>query len=296
MSIPESQLETWSHQGSVAQSSSTYQSIKAVLEAPGTPYASQSYQVFLQGSYGNDTNIWAESDVDVVIQLNSSYYEDVSGLSQAELSAYNSQSTPASYTWNQFKQDVISVLKQAYGSDVNVGEKAIQIAARNGRRKADVIVASQFRKYQSFQSVYNQAYVEGIKFWTLSSVEMINFPKQHSTNLTQKHQRSQSWFKPVVRIFKNMRGKMVDRGLISRDTAPSYYVEGLLYNVPADNFGRTYEQSVMNSINWMLNADRSQFVCANEQYYLCHPTSPVTWRAEKRDAFLNGVVQLWNDW
>ena len=32
MAIPEAQLETWSHQGSVTQSSSTYASIKNMLE------------------------------------------------------------------------------------------------------------------------------------------------------------------------------------------------------------------------------------------------------------------------
>ena len=55
MAIPESHLETWSHQGSVSQSSATYNTIKNVLEAVDTPYAGKTYCVFLQGSYGNDT-------------------------------------------------------------------------------------------------------------------------------------------------------------------------------------------------------------------------------------------------
>ena len=63
MPIPESQLETWSHQGSIAQSSATHNSIRNVLVAGGTPYAGRTFEVFLQGSYGNSTNIYAESDV-----------------------------------------------------------------------------------------------------------------------------------------------------------------------------------------------------------------------------------------
>ena len=62
MAIPESQLETWAHQGSVSQSSTTYNTIKNVLEADDTPYAGKSYSVFLQGSYGNDTNIGKKWD------------------------------------------------------------------------------------------------------------------------------------------------------------------------------------------------------------------------------------------
>jgi hypothetical protein len=80
MAIPESQLEDWSHQGSITQSKATYGTVKRSLEAPDTHYAGgNSFEVFLQGSYGNDTNIYAESDVDVVIRLDSVYYYDVSG-------------------------------------------------------------------------------------------------------------------------------------------------------------------------------------------------------------------------
>ncbi len=77
MSIPESQLEIWSHQGSVTQSSATYNTIKSALEVEGSPYADKDYEVFLQGSYGNDTNIYAESDVDIVIKLNDCFRHDL---------------------------------------------------------------------------------------------------------------------------------------------------------------------------------------------------------------------------
>jgi tRNA nucleotidyltransferase (CCA-adding enzyme) len=81
MAIPESQLETWSHQGSITQSSTTYGTVKRALEADDTKYANQAFKVFLQGSYGNDTNIYAESDVDIVIRLDSTYHFDIGALS-----------------------------------------------------------------------------------------------------------------------------------------------------------------------------------------------------------------------
>jgi tRNA nucleotidyltransferase (CCA-adding enzyme) len=73
MAIPEAQLQTWSHQGAIAGSSSTYATVKNVLEAATTPYAAKRYKVFLQGSYGNDTNIYSESDVDIVIRLDTPF-------------------------------------------------------------------------------------------------------------------------------------------------------------------------------------------------------------------------------
>ena len=93
-----------------------------------------------------------------------------------------------------------------------------------------------------------------------------------------------------------MRSRLVDDGKIASDTAPSYYIEGLLYNVPNDKFGGSFGDSFVNCINWIQSADRSQFVCANEQYYLLRENSAVTWRTAKCDAFLAAVTQLWNNW
>ena len=70
LAIPETQLDTWAKQGSITGSSTTYNHIKGTLEAGTTPYAGKTYRVFLQGSYGNDTNIYSESDVDIVISSN----------------------------------------------------------------------------------------------------------------------------------------------------------------------------------------------------------------------------------
>ncbi len=141
MAIPESQLDTWSHQGSVAQSANTYSTLKSVLEASTTPYAAKNFSVFLQGSYGNDTNIYAESDVDIVIRLDDCFQSDLSKLTEEEKAAYRAAFSDATYTHVDFKRDVLATLKAQYGSAVKAGDKAIAIDASGARRKADVIVA-----------------------------------------------------------------------------------------------------------------------------------------------------------
>ncbi len=83
MAIPEAQFETWSKQGAMKQSRDTYATVKDVTEASDALYANEGYASFLQGSYGNDTNIYADSDVDVVMRLESTYYKDISQLSVA---------------------------------------------------------------------------------------------------------------------------------------------------------------------------------------------------------------------
>ena len=147
MAIPEKQLDTWSHQGSVTQSSATYATVKNSLEATDTKYAGKAFEVFLQGSYGNDTNIYAESDVDVVIRLDSIYHYDVSALTAQELAAFNANLIPGSYPYADYKAHVIAALEQSFGSaDIQAGKKAVKIKAKGNRRNADVVIATEFQQ------------------------------------------------------------------------------------------------------------------------------------------------------
>src|SRR5690349_2546334 len=77
MAIPLAQLQTWSSQGSIAQSKATYAAVKSALEDGNTTYTDRNFKVFLQGSYGNDTNIYAESDVDVVVRYDGAFFHDI---------------------------------------------------------------------------------------------------------------------------------------------------------------------------------------------------------------------------
>jgi tRNA nucleotidyltransferase (CCA-adding enzyme) len=115
MGIPESQLDTWSHQGSIAQSSTTYATIKSALEAADTKYSGKSYEVFLQGSYGNNTNIYAESDVDVVIRLDSTYHYDTTSLTPQELLVFNAGFIPGTYPYAEYKAHVVAALQKRFG-------------------------------------------------------------------------------------------------------------------------------------------------------------------------------------
>lgn len=297
MPIPEPQLDTWSHQGSIQGSSSTYNSVKNTLEAFETPYAAKSYSVFLQGSYGNDTNIYSESDVDIVICLNDCFQSDLSDLSPEDKTAWRQAHNDATYTHVEFKKDVISVLAEKYGDSVIEGKKAVMIEASGNRRKCDVITAIQYRRYFKFDSLDDQSYTEGICFYMQDGTRIANYPKQHRENLTEKHQDSNGWLKPMVRIMKNIRTKLVEDGLLEGGMAPSYFIEGLLSNVPSEKFEQDYQTCFVNAINWLQNdAVKADLVCANKQYYLLRDGYPTCWPSADCDAFLNAAVSLWNDW
>lgn len=296
MAIPESQLETWARQGSIDQSKDTYATVRRCLMAHDTAFASKQFEVFLQGSYGNDTNIYSESDVDVVIRLDSTYHYDARNLTAGDLAAFNARFSPATYSYSEFKLDVLSALQKSFESAVTVGKKAITIAPAGNRRKLDVLVATQFRNYGNFAQFPQEQFEEGICFWTSGGERIVNYPRQHSENCTRKHQATSSWFKPTVRILKNMRQCMVKNGKIPPSLAPSYFLEGLLYNVPNSLFNGSYESMMAAAFDWALEADPSQFICANEQYYLLRDVPHVCWPGADCVRFLSAAKDFWNGW
>ncbi len=298
MAIPETQLETWSNRGSVTQSSTTYNTVKNVLEDGTGAYAAKAHEVFLQGSYGNATNIYAESDVDIVIRLSSDvlFYHDLTLLPVDQQERFKAAFSDATYSYSDFKREVFAHLKAAYGDAATQGDKAVRIAAGGGRRNSDVIACAPYRRYYKFNGTFDQSYDEGIMFYTADGTQIVNYPKQHAAHCVKKNQDTDGWYKPTVRVLKNMRCRMVDDGMIEGKTAPSYYIEGLLYNVPTEHFGESYDATFVNCYNWLVQADRDKWVTANEQYKLLHPSSSVTWRADKCDQFLTQLRSLWTDW
>ena len=100
-------------------------------------------------------------------------------------------------------------------------------------------------------------------FFDPSGQRIVNYPRQHSTNCKTKHQNTEMRFKPVVRMFKNIRGKLVKDRLIARDVAPSYYIEGLLYNVPDHEFTTGHQDCFIDFLNCIRldSASRPYKVC-----------------------------------
>jgi hypothetical protein len=296
MAIPESQLETWSHQGAIAISRDTYTSIRGALEAWNTSYADKDFEIFLQGSYGNDTNIWADSDVDIVIMLKSTFRADTSQLPLDQFLNYDRAFPNATYQLSDFKNGVLWQLTTVYGClNVHEGNKAIKIESTANRLGADVVVCNQYRYYRYCYGDVLQSYDQGIIFSGVGVEDIINYPKLHSQNCTNKHQNTRRMFKPMIRIFKNMRNRLIDDGAIAEDVAPSYFIEGMLYNVPDLKFSGTLGDTFCNSVNWLRNVDRSNFVCANRVQGL-FGNSSVQWNSYQCTSFLNALADLWRGW
>ncbi|MBS0657251.1 MAG: nucleotidyltransferase [Verrucomicrobia bacterium] len=294
MAIPELQLETWSHQGAIQGSAATYQAIKGVLESSQEQFASSQFQVFLQGSYGNDTNVYAESDVDVVIRYDGAYYYDTSFLGEAEKLLFQANLASVSYPYQTYRQDVMRTLAGAFGASVAPGNNSIKIGASGSLRSADVVPAFEYRRFTRYQSILDNSYIAGIAFIRTDGTFIANFPKLHSSEATLKHQRTMGNFKPMVRIFKNIRSRLVTAGKIEAGSAPSYFIEGLLFNVPDSYFAGTYQSMFAACVDWLrAQQDRSNWTCVNGQYPLLRDGDPVCWTQRNCSSYLGAVAEFW---
>jgi hypothetical protein len=285
MAIPESQLVTWSHQGSQVQSASTYQTIRGVLDDPNSPFYNWTYRIFLQGSYGNDTNIYADSDVDVVICLTSVYYGDITHLNDGEKARYQANSSPGGISFNEFKAQVLAWLTKKFGAGVKAGKKAIFIPGNGSRRDADVLVCVANKVFTSYPATGEPTFVEGICFWTSDGEKVVNYPRQHLENCTAKNGASAGRFKPSIRILKNMRNAMIDRGYINEGLAPSYFIEGMLSNVPTLHFVASHQQTFENYMRWLETAPTGDLTCANDIHYLLRDGHSVCWNVADFNTF-----------
>ena len=295
MAITETQLETWSHIGSQQQSALTYQAIRSVLMHPNAPYAGRGFEIFLQGSYGNDTNVrGSESDIDVVICLTDVFNSDISGLDPADKQAYEANRSPASYGYSEFKVEVLAWLRENFGNGVTPGKKAIAVPGNGNRRDADVLACIEHHRYTSYRSALTNRHHVGINFISRDGDRIINFPKQHKQNCTSKHQATSSRFKSNVRVLKNLRNAMVNDGNLRKGVAPSYFLEGMLWNVPNQNFVAGYQQSFENYLYWLEGCNANDLSCANDLHWLIRENSHICWNMHSFRTFLAAARQYWN--
>ena len=279
MPIPEAQLETWSHQGAAIGSKTTVRVRKECTRIRVSQLHGSQFQRVLTGLLWEQYRTFSQKVMSTSLSVTKAHTiatsKIASGLRQKELISLLTEElhpTPMIRLRGMLK------LTDSFGADVRPGTKAINILANGSRRSADVIPAFNFRRYYRYKSDSDCGYFEGISFFTSAAKRIDNFPNVHSGNATTKHQATNGNFKPMIRIFKNIRGRLVDDGVLQKGDAPSYFIEGLLYNIPPAQFTGTYSNMVYNILKWLHdNPDHTKFVCVNERYYLLRDNDSVCW-------------------
>lgn len=229
--VTEQEAKSWTAPGAQDAAQRTYASVKEALNR-SSRLAGYDYEVFLQGSYANATNIRGDSDVDIVAMLKTTFIRDTSRLSAAERQREERRTSPATVTVDQFRQDVHSALVDYYGSSRIEGRnKCIRVAGRDGYLDADVVPAYQLRRYMTYPEYGEPRFIEGIQIRPLQGEAIVNYPKEHRDNGATKNTECSDRYKPTVRQVKRLAVRAIDKGLITRKEAPGYVLECMVFNV-----------------------------------------------------------------
>lgn len=259
--------------------------------------------IFIQGSHKNNTITYGGGDVDVVVKLESTYYRGLDRLPAQQAELYREHHDgDVNYDDRDLRNDIIRALRVARVAYEN-GRKAIQIPKKNNRLAfgADIVPCCEYRWYEQYEGQRDseQAYTPGIAFKTNDSRSrlVVNYPKQHYEQGTDKNGQTNGNYKETVRLFKNARDKAVEEELITKEVAPSYFIECLLYSVPDDRFDRPVRQRYPAIMNW-LQDNRHQWSGFKSQNDLLplFGDDPDLWSRSDAHEFVNGLVILWNDW
>lgn len=226
------EARNWTASGAQDGAKRTYASIKQALEQAGLNRR-YSFEVFLQGSYANATNIRGDSDVDVVAMLTSTSIPDLSLLSAAEKARHQSQRSPGTVTLAEFRRDVHEALTNYYGtSRVHGKDKCIRVDGKDSYLDADVVPAYQVRRYTSFPVAGRPEFVEGIQIRPRSGGSIVNYPKEHIRNGASKNGACHERYKATVRQVKRLAVRAIAQSRFTKQDAPGYLLECLVYNVP----------------------------------------------------------------
>jgi len=250
--------------------------------------------IFLQGSYKNDTDVTKSSDVDVVVRLETVWTSNKEVLPPAQLQKYNQTYSSVNYGFKDFNSHILQALVTHFGKQyISNDDKCLKIKEHIKFCNADVIPCLTYRNYGFFENANNQKFDEGIYFITNQNIKVVNYPKQHYDSLTSKSFETNGNFKSTVRMFKNIKDDLIDKGHLGEDVAKSYFIENLLFNVPNNLFSGTYTERFKNVLNLLIeqfnNSKFSGYYCANGIIPLFSSTA---WSLDKVETFLRALIKV----
>ncbi len=253
MTVTSTETVGWTAIGAQDAAQRTYASIKQALRAHPN-LTEDKVEIFLQGSYANDTNVKVDSDIDVVVMLPNTFASDTTRLTSIEKQSYDLSWVPAVYTSQDLRRDIEQALNTFYRGYVEPKNKCIRVNKRDGYLDADVVPAIQHRLYHKFTNSLDY-FTEGTALYPKNGGMTINYPKEHKKNGTTKNKVCNELFKPTVRQLKNLKRHAVNQGLIDPKNAPGYLLECLVYNAPPQLFATHDHVRLGYIMTWLNRSD-----------------------------------------
>jgi hypothetical protein len=266
--------------------------VKAAIAA-SAKLSAMNVTVLPQGSYRARTNVKQDSDVDICVRLNSTFFADYPEGKKREDFGHS----PGSISFSDFKNLVHEALNSYFGAGfVTPGNKAFDIHETAYRLDADVVAALEYRRYTGrFNGDGSHHFYAGVAFDCDDGKRVVNWPEQNFTNGQAKHEATGRRFKKMVRILKHLRNVMQDEKNAAANNIASFLIECLVWKVPNSSFGHeTFKQDIREVLAHTFNNTLSDEKCSdwvevNELKYLFRPGQ--AWTRQQAHDFLSAA---WN--
>ena len=296
MPIPENQLKIWAQPGTVKGAKNTHAAIRNALKRPQWP-DDVRYRTYVQGSYRNNTHLRRQSDVDVVVELTSFPVRDGSLLSGSQKRLLEERFPEPEYGWRRFRRNVLRAVADRFGaSRVREGKKTLKLVMESPEIPVDVVVAVRYLKYTEYSGRRSYRNIEGMGLYLPTEKRwIVNYPHMHRQNGVAKEKATNWRFRPCIRMFKNARARLVDEGRLAADTARSYQIECLLYNVPDRLLRGSYQSVYSSALYWLCRNDLTRFPCQNKlvPMFNCGPDS---WNDRDAETLIGALIKQYEDW
>lgn len=210
-------------------------------------------KVYAKGSYANQTNVRADSDVDVVVENQDAVYYDYFPPQIAPSPDFNIDPYQGPWTPTLWREEVRLAMVAKFGAaDVDTsGEVAMTIAEVPGSRpSADVVPSFDYRR---FDSTDRSHFHVGSKVFKRTSGSIDNYPDQQKANGVRKNTATGGRYKKCVRALKNAENYLADQHAIK--ALPSYLMECLVWNVPNAHIssGGTLDEGFRSTLAYLYN-------------------------------------------
>ena len=211
----------------------------ALLASP--VLAARNVRVYLHGAHAGDTVTRADEPVDVVIESGTSY---LAGFTPhvSDLARQHIEGGLAAGSWDywQYRGEVLAALRAAFPGAVRDGDHGLRVlhtslSVSHPTPPAEVIVALPYRHYSGLGG-----WTAGITYFTRGFDQVVQYPRLHRDNGALKDRETEGRYKATVRMAKHLRDYLQDVLALEPGRVPSYFLECLLWNVPARKYAEEH--------------------------------------------------------
>jgi hypothetical protein len=295
MNISEDTFNLWSKGPSDTEAEKCENAETAVRKAIDADSTLQwlDISVFAQGSYRARTNVRKNSDVDICIRYNGSYFPEYPPGTTKETLGHSD----GKLSFAHFKNMVQTALENRFGKlGVTRGNKAFDVHANSYRIDADVVPTFEHRRYTGRLNPDGTPHFHlGVAFQPDTGSLVKNWPQQVYDNGVSKNTETARTHKRVVRIMKRLRDKMQAEQVHEASGMSSFLIECMVYNAPLDVFIHDDFTAVIRDLiiklwqSTKLAETCKDYVEVSRLKYLFSTTQP--WTQQQAHAFLH---RAWN--